>query len=46
MANPIVVDDIPNMSDADLLAAYQRTDGTGDTAEALLPEIERRDLDV
>jgi hypothetical protein len=36
------------MSDADLIAAYQRTSGEpGDTvADALLAEIERRDLDV
>lgn len=46
MANPIIVDDIPNMTDADLLAAYELTDGTGDTAEALLPEMKRRGLDI
>ncbi|WP_353442648.1 hypothetical protein [Sphingomonas faeni] len=36
------------MSDADLLAAYQRTTGEpGDQqADALLAEIERRDLDI
>jgi len=36
------------MSDADLLAAYQRTSGEpGDViADALLAEIERRNLDI
>lgn len=35
-------------SDADLLAAYQRTDGAPGNAQAevVLAEIERRDLDV
>lgn len=46
MANPIIVDDIPEMSDTDLLAAYQQTDGTGPTAEVLRPEIEHRNLPV
>ena len=36
------------MSDADLIAAYQRTSGEpGDVAaDALLAEIKRRDLDI
>jgi hypothetical protein len=37
-----------DLSDADLLAAYQRTNGEPGNAEAdaLLAEIERRGLDV
>ena len=46
MANPIIVADIPKMTDAELLAAYERTDGTGDAAKVLLAEIERRKIDV
>lgn len=46
MVNPIIVDDSPNMSDTDLLAAYRQTDGMGRTAEALRPEIERRNMPV
>jgi len=34
------------ISDADLLAAYQRTDGECGEAEVLLAEIERRQLDI
>jgi hypothetical protein len=36
------------MTDLDLLAAYQRTNGEPGNAEAdaLLAEIERRDLDI
>jgi hypothetical protein len=33
------------MSDKDLLAAFQRTDGESAEAENLLREIERRELD-
>jgi hypothetical protein len=33
------------MSDKDLLAAFQRTDGESDEAENLLREIKRRELD-
>ncbi|RKE50301.1 hypothetical protein [Sphingomonas sp. PP-CC-1A-547] len=46
MANPIIGADIPKLSDAGLLAAYQMTDGTGPIAELLLAEIERRNLDI
>lgn len=46
MANPIIVADLPGLSDEGLLAAYQTTDGTGPIAELLLAEIERRDLDI
>lgn len=37
-----------DMTDADLLAAYQRTDGESGNAEAdaLAAEIERRGLDI
>ncbi len=34
------------MSDADLLTAYQRTDGESAEADALLAEIEQRGLDI
>lgn len=37
---------IAAMSDKDLLAAYQRTDGESAEAGALLSEIERRNLDI
>ena len=37
---------IAAMSDADLLAAFQRTDGESTEALALLAEIERRNLDL
>lgn len=37
---------IAAMSDGDLLAAYQRTDGQGAEADALVVEIERRALDI
>jgi len=33
-------------SDAELIAAYLATDGEGEDAEALLAEIERRELDL
>jgi len=41
-------DQLRAMSDADLLAAYQRTSGEqGDvTVDSLLAEIERRNLDI
>jgi len=41
-------DQLRAMSDADLLEAYQRTSGEpGDvSADALLAEIERRNLDI
>ena len=41
-------DQLRAMSDADLFAAYQRTSGEpGDvSADALLAEIERRNLDI
>jgi hypothetical protein len=34
------------VSDRDLLAAFQRTDGAGAEARRLLAEIERRCLDI
>lgn len=34
------------MSDRDLLAAYQRTDGESKEADVLCAEIERRGLDI
>lgn len=39
---------IATLSDADLLAAYQRTTGEPEDAEAeaLLSEIQRRELDI
>ena len=37
---------VAKMTDADLLAAYQRTDGESAEAERLLAEIERRNLDI
>jgi hypothetical protein len=37
---------IRELTDAELLAAYQRTDGEGTQAERLCAEIERRGLDV
>lgn len=37
---------IAAMSDKDLLAAYQRTDGERAEAVVLLAEIERRNLDI
>jgi hypothetical protein len=37
---------IREMTDRELLAAYQRTDGTGAEATRLLEEIERRGLDI
>jgi len=39
-------DDPAEVSDADLLAEYQRTTGEGPEAEAILAEIQRRDLDI
>ncbi|WP_269430560.1 hypothetical protein [Sphingomonas sp. Ag1] len=43
-----MTDDPSTLSDKDLLAAYQRTTGEpGDPeADALLAEIERRNLDI
>lgn len=45
---PTAPDLVAELSDADLLAAYQRTTGEEGDAEAdvLLAEIERRELDV
>ncbi|WP_161978352.1 hypothetical protein [Sphingomonas oligophenolica] len=43
---PELNDDPVEVSDADLLAEYQRTKGKGPDAEAILAEIERRCLDV
>ncbi len=37
---------IREMADGVLLAAFQRTDGTGAEATRLLGEIERRGLDI
>ena len=34
------------LGDRELLAAYQATDGESDDAEALVTEIERRNLDM
>lgn len=41
-------EDIESLTDRDLLAAYQRTNGEpGDAeADALLAEIQRRELDI
>jgi hypothetical protein len=38
--------DPTTLTDAELLAAFQRTDGESAEAEALLSEIERRNLDL
>ncbi len=38
--------DPATLTDKDLLAAFQRTDGESAEAEALLAEIERRNLDI
>ncbi|MBX9816148.1 MAG: hypothetical protein K2X76_15725 [Sphingomonas sp.] len=38
--------DVASMSDSELLRAWHLTDGTGQIAEALLAEIERRQLDL
>lgn len=46
MANPIIVADLPKLSDESLLVAYRQTDGTGRIAELLFAEIERRNLDI
>jgi len=41
-----MVADMPKLSDEGLLAAYQRTDGTGPVAELLLAGIKRRNLEI
>lgn len=43
---PTDPESIAAMSDKDLLAAYQCTDGESAEAVALLTEIERRNLDL
>lgn len=41
-----VIPDVARMSDAELLRCWQETDGFGRVAEALIAEIERRQLDL
>jgi len=41
-----VDDTLRAMSDADLLRAYQSTDGESEEAERLCGEIQRRELDI
>lgn len=38
--------DAARLSDRELVRAWQSTDGTGALAEALIAEIERRELDL
>lgn len=38
--------DVAQLSDRELVRAWQATDGTGALAEALIAEIERRGLDL
>jgi hypothetical protein len=46
MIEPTPDDTLILMSDRDLVAAYERTDGAGAEARRLLAEIERRCLDI